>query len=149
MKRRLATLATIMRLDDQRIKTHAAELVVLQERAASIAQEASELDRRRQTESSVTTIEAMPYLGYFLATLRGEYARLNAERRAVEQAVDAKRDEVLAAWRDYTSKDHLQQAIYVAARQKRAATEQGEMDERTIQSHVRQSLVNRRPIVQV
>lgn len=147
MTRRLATLATIARLDDQRLRQHAAELVPLQDRAARLLAEVQELDRRRQTESSVTLIEAMPYLGRFLATLRREKDRLDAESRAVAQAVDAKRDEVLSAWRDLRSKEHLQDAIRDAARHKLALADQAEADERAVQSHARRDRLIRKQAV--
>lgn len=147
MRRRLATLALIARLDDRRLKQAVVELAPLQARAAALAEEQGELDRRRTEESAVTLIEAMPYLGRFLASLRREMDRIDAEGRAVAQAVDAKRDEVLAAWRDLRSKEQMQDAILAAARHSAAVADQAELDERAIQSYSRRDLPSPRQAV--
>ena len=139
MTRRLATLATIVRLDDRRLRQVAAELAPLQARLAMLAAEADELDRRRQQESAVTLVEAMPYLGRFLATLRREADRMAADRAAIERAVEAKRDEVLRAWGDLRSKEHLRDALLARARQQAMQAEQAEADEHGVMAHARQT----------
>lgn len=147
MTRRLATLATIARLDDRRLRQAAAELVPLQERLAGLEAEATELDRRRQQESAVTLIEAMPYLGRFLATLRRETDRITAARAAVETAVESKRDEVLDAWRDLRSKEQLRDALLARARTEALLADQTESDERGLQSHARRARLSQRQAV--
>jgi len=137
--RRLATLALIARLDDQRLQRHAAELTPLQERAARLDAEAQELDRRRREEGAVTAIEAMPYMGRFLATLRRERDRIDRDARTVAQAIDGKRAEVLAAWRDLRSKEALQDRIRAKAEAERQRAEQAETDERALQQYARQT----------
>lgn len=147
MKRRLATLATIARLDDRRLRQSAAELLPLQDKAARLDAEARELDRRRQQESAITLIEAMPYLGRFLATLKRETDRITQDRATLESAIDAKRQEVLAAWRDLRAKEHLQHRIHDRAQAVRIQAEQAEMDERGVLSHARRARLNRRQAV--
>lgn len=147
MKRRLATLATIARLDDRRLRQAAAELAPLQERIAGLEAEAQELDRRRVQESGVTMVEAMPYLGRFLATLRRERDRIAADRAATEQAAEAKRDEVLLAWRDLRSKEQLRDGILARGRQRVLLAEQAESDERGVQAHARLARLIRRQAV--
>lgn len=144
MKRRLATLATIARLDDRRLRQAAAELAPLQARLAALATEAGELDRRRQQESAVTLVEAMPYLGRFLATLRREADRIAADRAVIERAVEAKRDEVLQAWSDLRSKEHLRDALLARARQRAMQAGQAEADERGVMAHARQTRLSQR-----
>ena len=144
MTRRLATLATIARLDDLRLQQAAAELAPLQARLAMLAAEADELDRRRQEESVVTLVEAMPYLGRFLATLRREADRMAADRAAIEQAVAAKHDEVLQAWSALRSKEHLRDALLARARQQALQAEQGEADERGVMAHARKTRLSQR-----
>lgn len=144
MKRRLATLATIARLDDRRLRQAAAELAPLQARLAALATEAGELDRRRQQESAVTLVEAMPYLGRFLATLRREADRIAADRAAIEGAVEAKRDEVLQAWSDLRSKEHLRDALLARARHRVMQAGQAEADERGVMAHARQTRLSQR-----
>lgn len=140
MKRRLATLATLARLDDRRMREAAAELVPLQDRMARLAAEAQELDRRRQQESAVTVVEAMSYLGRFLATLRREMDRIGADSAATGQAAEAKREQVLDAWRDLRPKENLQAALLHRAAQDRLRAEQQEADEQGGQAHARRAL---------
>lgn len=137
MKRRLATLATLARLDDQRMRAAAAELAQVQERLAALSAEAQELERRRQVESTVTEIEAMPYLGRFLETLRRERDRIGADSAAATRVAEVKRGEVLDAWRDLRPKEKLQQALRLRLRQERLLAEQQEADERVSQEHGR------------
>lgn len=144
MRRRLATLATVARLDDRRLRQHAAELAPLQDHAARLEAEARELDRRRHQESAVTLIEAMPYLGRFLATLRRETDRLSAERARVDRAVEAKRDAVLEAWRDLRAKEELQAALLSRARARVLQAEQEAADEGAVQAHARRARLIRR-----
>lgn len=137
MKRRLATLATLARLDDQRMRVAAAELAQVQERLAALSAEAQELERRRQVESTVTEIEAMPYLGRFLEALRRERDRIRADSAAATRVAEVKRGEVLDAWLDLRPKEKLQQALRLRLRQERSLAEQQEADERVSQEHGR------------
>ena len=145
MKRRLATLATLARLDDRRLREAAAELVPLQDRVARLAAEAQELDRRRQQESTVTLVEAMPYLGRFLVTLRRETDRIASDRVKADKAEDSKREQVLDAWRDLRPKESLQTKLLDHARLERLRVEQAELDERGVQAHVRRSRLSQLP----
>lgn len=122
----------------------AAELVPLQQRAARLAAEAQELDRRRQLESAVTEVEAMPYVGRFLATIRREMDRIRVDRAATEHAVEAKREHVLDAWRDLRPKEKLQATLQDTARLTRLQADQQESDERGGQAHARLALSLRR-----
>lgn len=144
MKRRLAMLATLARVDDRRMRDAAADLVPLQDRLSRLAQEAAELERRRQQEGSVSAVEAMPYVGRFLTTLRRETDRIRAERVAVEQAAEVKRAQVLDAWKDLRPKERLQAALRDQVRQDLLQAEQHSADETASQSHARRSLSRRR-----
>lgn len=147
MKRRLATLATLARLDDRRMREAAAELAPLQDRIAQLAAEAQELDRRRRHESTITLVEAMPYLGRFLVTLRREADRIASDRATTQQAEDLKREQVLGAWRDLRPKEALQAKILDQARHERLRAEQVESDERGVQVHVRRARISQQPTV--
>jgi hypothetical protein len=144
VKRRLATLATLARLDDRRMREAAAELVPLLDRAARLASEAQELERRRKLESAVTELAAMPYLGHFLATHRREMDRIRADSAATEEAVEAKRDEVLEAWKDLRPKERLQASLRGGALQKRLQADQEDSDAEGGQAHARRLLSQRR-----
>ncbi len=144
MKRRLATLAMVARLDDRRMREAAAELIPLQDRVARLAAEIDALDRRRQEESRVTEVEALPYLGRFLATLRREMDRIGSDMAATEKAADRKREEVLDAWKDLRPKERLQASLLDRAFQERLRVEQVDADERGGQDHARRSLSRRR-----
>lgn len=146
MKRRLATLATLARLDDQRMRAAAAELAQVQERLAALAAEAQELERRRQVESTVTEIEAMPYLTRFLETLRRERDRIGADSAAATRVAEVKRGEVLDAWRDLRPKEKLQQTLRLRLRQERLLAEQQEADERVSLEHGRRFLGRQRAL---
>ncbi|WP_374434144.1 flagellar FliJ family protein [Tabrizicola sp.] len=146
MRRRLATLATLARLDDQRMRAAAAELLPLQDRMARLAAETEVLERRRQEESQVTEVAALPYLGRFLATLRRETDRIAAEIAATAQVAEQKREAVLEAWRDLRPKEGLQARLIDRARQDLLRAEQAAADERGAQDHAREALTRRRAL---
>lgn len=143
MTRRLATLATLARLDDRRMQAAAAELVPLQDRIARLDAEAQELDRRRLAESAITQVEAMPYLGRFLATLKREMDRIAADRAGSLQAAEAKREQLLDAWRDLRAKEVLRDALLDRARHELEQAEQDAADEQGLL----RAGVSRRPAV--
>lgn len=146
MRRRLATFATLARLDDQRMRAAAAELLPLQDRMARLAAETEVLERRRQEESQVTEVAALPYLGRFLATLRRETDRIAAEIAATAQVAEQKREAVLEAWRDLRPKEGLQARLIDRARQDLLRAEQAAADERGAQDHAREALTLRRAL---
>jgi flagellar biosynthesis chaperone FliJ len=144
MTRRLETLAMMGRLHDRRLSLRAAELAPLQDRASGLAAERAELERRRQEETAVALTEAMPYTARFLLTLRRERDRLSAEKAVVDRAVEAKREEVLEAWRDLRSNTHLREAMLARLLHDRRRAEQAEADERGVMDHARAAPVIRR-----
>lgn len=139
MRRRLATLATLVRLEDRRMRAAAAELQPLMDHVARLDAEAQELDRRRTLESTVTEVEAMPYLGRFLTVVRGEMDRILRERAGAVRAAEQKRDEVVEAWKDLRGKEQLRDGLLDRMRVDLARSEQAQADEQGGQAHWRRS----------
>ena len=127
------------------MRAAAGELQPLQDRIAWLDTEAQELLRRRVSESTVTDVEAMPYLVRFLATVKRELDRIAKDRTGTVRAADAKREEVLVAWKDLRSKALLRSTLLDRVRREALLDEQGTLDERATQDHLRRSRLKRRP----
>ncbi|MFA8386188.1 MAG: hypothetical protein ACEPO2_11235 [Pelagibaca sp.] len=145
MTRRLATLAMLGRLYDRELSLRAADLAALQDQASGLEAQQAELDRRRTEETAVEMTEAMHYTARFLLTLRKERDRLSTEKEGVEKAVEAKREDVLEAWRDLRCNEQLRDTILTRTLEDNQRREQSEADERGTVDHARARSVIRRP----
>ena len=148
MTRRLATLALLGRIYGREIHLRAAELAALQDQALRLKAQQAELDRRRLEETAVEMTEAMHYTARFLLTLRRERERLTTEKAGIEQAMDAKREDVLEAWRDDRCNAQLRETTLVRIREDNQRREQSEADERGVVDHVRARSFIRHSVLQ-
>lgn len=137
MTRRLSTLALLGRLYERELNLRAADLAALQGQASSLEAQQEELDRRRHEETAVEMIEAMHYTAQFLLTLRRERDRLSTEKEDIEKAVEAKREEVLEAWRDLRCNTQLRDTTSTRILEDSQRREQTEADERGVTDHAR------------
>ena len=144
MTRRLATLAMLGRLYDRKLNLCAADLAALQDQASGLDAQQAELDRRRTEETAVEMTEAMHYTARFLLTLRKERDRLSTEKEGVEKAVEAKREDVLEAWRDLRCNTQLRETILARMLEDTQRRKQSEADERGTVDHARAGSVIRR-----
>lgn len=148
MTRRLATLALLGRIYDRELHLRAADLAALQDQASRLKAQQAELDRRRLEETAVEMTEAMHYTARFLLTLRRERERLTTEKAGIEQAMDAKREDVLEAWRDDRCNAQLQETTLARIREDNQRREQSEADERGVVDHVRARSFIRHSVLQ-
>ncbi|WP_212522744.1 flagellar FliJ family protein [Actibacterium sp. MT2.3-13A] len=78
-RRRIAALALLERLRRHEIEEQARELGALRARIAELERQREALRERLRRDAHVSTIEAAPYLGDFIRSIRREIAVLEAE----------------------------------------------------------------------
>lgn len=134
MSRRLRSLNTIIRLRDQELKTHAAELVGMQAALGHLEAGRAELQRMRVEECRVEDPAAMAYVASFLAQTHRQDRLMARQQDALAVEVETKRREVLEAWREGKVVCHLADRVRDDARRKLERGELQASDERTIMS---------------
>ncbi|WP_425051072.1 hypothetical protein [Psychromarinibacter sp. S121] len=129
MTRRDKTYALLARLHNQQMEAQAGQLVSLQGTAAQLEAERAALEESRRAGASVTMIEAMPYRGQFLTTIRRENLRISNQLHDIEKRIEAQRDKVLECYRDARSAELLGEEARSVAQLAAQETAQAEADE--------------------
>lgn len=137
MRDRIRSLTAISQIRDQALQERSSELTRMQSDLSRIHNIRKDLERARVEECGVTMIEALPYVGKFLGTIAVEDKKAAVAEAQVTRMIEVKREEVLSAWREVRSVNHvlgsLRDTIAVQAiRAENAAT-----DERNIISYQR------------
>ena len=83
---RLAALAVIRRLADQRLEQDATALTALRGRIAGLQAAKAQLRHKAAHEGSILSAEAAPYVVRFLRSVRAEEVRLDSEIARLAQA---------------------------------------------------------------
>jgi hypothetical protein len=125
-RRRLDALRLMERLRRQEIEARVRELGRLNAEVAALDAEKALLARRIVEETHITSLEAAPYLGEFIRSVRGRIAALDAEAETLRPRLDALDAEVATLFRDKHSYETVRLAGEAAnrkARDKRAEDE--------------------------
>lgn len=137
MKSRIRSLSAISQIRDQALQERSVELNRMQSHLSQIHQVRKELDRVRVEECRVTMIEALPYVGRFLGNIQAEDDRAAAAEVQVTRMIETKREEVLSAWRDVRSVNHVLGSVNQRMAEQAARAEAAATDERNIISYQR------------
>lgn len=108
--KRLAALRLLERLRRQEIEARAPELGRLRAEVAALEAEGHQLSRRLAEESHVVSVEAAPYLGHFIRSVRARMLALEAQAAALRPRIAMLEDEVAAAYREQRSYEGVRHA---------------------------------------
>lgn len=95
MNRRIAALETLRRIEERGLTALAQELTGAQSAQAEALRRVDDLATRAVTEAQAQSLEALPYVGRFLATLRREQGRERHAAQALEGRIEGLRDQVI------------------------------------------------------
>lgn len=100
MADRLRALAVLERLRRHEMEAQARELAVLRAQVARLESDRADLLRRLQDEACIVAIEAAPYVGAYIRSVRSEVARLDAALAHAAPEVAAQEEALSARFRD-------------------------------------------------
>jgi len=121
-RRRLGALRLMERLRRQEIEARVHELGRLRAEVAALEAEESALARRLADEAHIASLEAAPYLGQFIRSVRARIATLDTQAEALRPRLEVLEAEVAALFgekRSYESVRLAGEAANLKAREKR------------------------------
>lgn len=128
MNRRIKALNTLHQVEERALEALSRDLSTAQKARAGSEARIAELGQRAATEAQCLSVEALPYVGRFMATIRREQAREAANCKALETQIEGLRDKVFThftAGRNWEtlSKDLTREIISARERQSESALE--------------------------
>lgn len=132
MKKRLAAIATLAKIQKHELETVSSELIALQAHRSELQKSRDELERKRIEEAGVWSIEAAPYIKTFLESIQKETSQIDQASKTVDERIEQTKTEVIAAWSETKKTDHLETNILQKLKKEQEDREQSQREERTI-----------------
>ena len=131
-KRRIEALLTLRRLEERQLNQLSRQLNAVQAAQAQALQDIDTLQKRSEIEAQSRDVEALPYIGKFLAALRKEQGRAQQVSHHLERQIEGLRSEVMQHFGAERSYDRLAQTTLEALRKERERKAESAMEDMTL-----------------